>query len=416
MCSSAAGRRWRALVSWAIVGRKQFSFTRLMLPLLLGGLLALPALWWGLALTRDVDPQIVADANKLYVLERLPHHLYPPKFAAGFVQRHLLTMLVTAGLLALLTGFPWAYMQRPRKRVVLDSGSTGSARATGATGFASAVADDRIEPDTGRASGAEYPESDQVHVIQKAGWQALAVFVMTAAGIALAGMALLNLFPAEDPRLLALLRYYWFRASDIYVPLGAALATWRLVELLIHGIRCRRSWPMWGFAACWSGTRPSRSRTGRSRSRAFTRRVWTRGRIRSRRSTSGTPADWRELGQWIRANTPSNAKFLTPRQGRTFKWHAQRAEVVTNKDIPQDAPAIMHWWGVQDEIFATHSGDPEKRWHRSLGLLPVERLRELADKYGAEYVVIHYRPGVPEFPLPPLYRKQDVWGLSARAE
>jgi hypothetical protein len=362
-----------ALVSWAIVGRKKVPFTELMLPLLIGGLLALPSLWWGIQLTRDIDPQTVAAANKLYVLERLPHHLYPPKFAEGYVMRHMITMFVTAGLLALLTRFPWAYMQRPKRRVLNTS--------------------------------EDFSTDDQV-VLNKTGWQALAVFVMTAAGIALAGMSLLNLFPAEDPTLLALLRYYWFRASDIYVPLGAALATWRCVELLVPRFPLSAMvayvllsgvlvWDLMEQIAHWPFDVPG----------FHTARIDAKPDV-LKATDDWSPADWREMGQWVRANTPANAKFLTPRQGRTFKWHAQRAEVVTNKDIPQHAAEIMNWWAVQDEIYATHSGDPEKRWHRSLGLLSVERLTQLAEKYGAQYVVIHYRPGVPEFPLPPLFRNK----------
>jgi hypothetical protein len=40
-------------------------------------------------------------------------------------------------------------------------------------------------------------------------------------------------------------------------------------------------------------------------------------------------------------------------------------------------------------------------------MLSVERLTQLAEKYGAQYVVIHYRPDVPEFPLKPLYRNRS---------
>ncbi len=382
-----------ALVSWAIVGRKAFPFSRLMLPLFIGGLLALPALWWGIELTRDVDPHTVAAANKLYVLERLPHHLYPPKFAEGYVLRHMVTMFVTAGLLALLTGFPWAYMQRPKRRVLLNTHATGSA---------SGLSD--VATETATARGTE----DDAQ-LNKIGWQALAVFVMTAAGIALAGMSLLNIFPAEDPTLLSLLRYYWFRPSDIYVPLGAALATWRCVELLIprfplpaivaYVLLCGvLVWDTTEQIAHWPFNVPG----------IHTARLDAKPDV-LKAIDDWSATDWREMGQWVRANTPSNAKFLTPRQGRTFKWHAQRAEVVTNKDIPQHAAEIMNWWGIQDDIYATHSEDPEKLWHRSLGLLSVERLREICAKYGAQYVVIHYRPGVPKLPLEPLYQKGTFW-------
>jgi hypothetical protein len=290
----------------------------------------------------------------------------------------MITMFVTAGLLALLTGFPWAYMQRPKKRVIVEAGETGV-----------------IKEDPSPALSPE-----------KLAWQALAVFVMTAAAIALAGMTLLNLFSADDPQLHALLRYYWFRASDIYVPLGAALATWRLIELLIprfplpaivaYVLLCGvLVWDLTEQIAHWPFDVPG-IHTAKLDARPDTfapEHEWN-------------AADWREVCHEIRTRTPLNAKFLTPRQGRTFKWHAQRAEVFADKDIPQDAKAIMNWWAIKDDIHATHSGDPDHRWHRSLGLLSVERLRELADNYGAEYVVIHYRPDVPEFPLTPLFRNK----------
>ena len=30
--------------------------------------------------------------DRIYVIERLPHHLYPPEFKEGFVLRHMVTM------------------------------------------------------------------------------------------------------------------------------------------------------------------------------------------------------------------------------------------------------------------------------------------------------------------------------------
>src|SRR4029079_19192961 len=51
--------------------------------------------------------------------------------------------------------------------------------------------------------------------------------------------------------------------------------------------------------------------------------------------------EWREMCEWVSRNTPSDALFLTPRNQQTFKWDANRAEVVSGKDFPQDAAGIV---------------------------------------------------------------------------
>ena len=53
--------------------------------------------------------------------------------------------------------------------------------------------------------------------------------------------------------------------------------------------------------------------------------------------------DWVQVCGWIREETPSAAVFLTPRRQQTFKWYAHRAEIVSWKDIPQDALGLIQW-------------------------------------------------------------------------
>jgi hypothetical protein len=62
-------------------------------------------------------------------------------------------------------------------------------------------------------------------------------------------------------------------------------------------------------------------------------------------------AEWKNLCRWIRDNTSKEAKFITPRNQQTFKWYAERAEVVTWKDIPQDASGLVEWRRVLSEVF-----------------------------------------------------------------
>ena len=82
MCWSAAGRLSCAAAFGSSSNSEVRQATSLfrallsMLPgLVVGGLLALLGLVPALALTWNESPEIVAEANRIYVFERLPHHL-----------------------------------------------------------------------------------------------------------------------------------------------------------------------------------------------------------------------------------------------------------------------------------------------------------------------------------------------------
>lgn len=68
--------------------------------------------------------------------------------------------------------------------------------------------------------------------------------------------------------------------------------------------------------------------------------------------TSDQYADWQAACEWIRAETPTETLFLTPRESCAFKWMAERAEYVCYKDCPQDAAGILEWnrrlWWLHD--------------------------------------------------------------------
>ena len=65
------------------------------IPFAAGIILALVGLWPALMLSVGVDPAVRAAATRIYVTERLPHHLLPRTFADGMIARHLLAVFVS---------------------------------------------------------------------------------------------------------------------------------------------------------------------------------------------------------------------------------------------------------------------------------------------------------------------------------
>jgi hypothetical protein len=282
---------------------------------LLASLGVLPALM----LTRNEPAEIVAEASRIYVFERLPHHLalltLPTDEIALRLARHFALLIALWGLM----------------RALLRSG---------ANDFAS-----------------------------------LANFAWGAALLAAIGFAI-ELALWNQPLVAArLLRYYWFRLTDFAAPMAAALY---LTALIITGIERRRPWAAWLLTAAivltgWHISHAARLRMlnpvppAETKTRDF--------------------AAWAEACEWVVENTPEDALFLTPRLNHTFKWRAGRPEVVNRKDIPQDARSIVEWHRRIQDIYYTRIAGVEQPLD-SIGILGTERVRELALKYGADYVIM----------------------------
>jgi hypothetical protein len=312
---------------------------RLALPLVGALLLALPGLLPALALTWRSDPQVVNEANRIYVFERLYHHLWPESFPALFVMRHLLLVVVLVVLV-------------------------------------------RFAPVDGR-------------------FQKLRGFLATAVGLAAAGMAIGLLTPLDADLSARLLRYYWFRMSDVLTPLGVAilaaalLSQWRTAQPRWHAVAL-------GAALLVAG--------GHLVETTWRRHVFAR-----------PPADanivnleaWREMCQWAADETPADAVFLIPRLAQTFRWYSGRAEVVSRKDIPQDAAGIVEWWRRMNRIYRAEPESMET-WHKSLAELGSARLRELGAEFGADYVITAAYPALNLERLGPVNPSFAIYRLGRR--
>ena len=318
---------------WAVVAaglgwlllRDERPTLRSMWPAMLGGfLLSLPALIPCLRLTWGVDPQIVSRAHEIYVFERLAHHLVPTRFPPAFVDRSVLLVL-------LLLVLEW------------------------------------ITP----ADGAR---------------RRLRTFVFGAMMIAGAGLAIGLLEYVSRPLAAALLRFYWFRLWDVAVPLAVALVGTRFA---LDALQTRPRSGKWALAVAIT---VAALHVGGCAVRTIVPTVPRADRQRDFQDRDRQIYDylaWRAACRWVAESgeVPAHARFLTPRMSRTFKWYARRSEVVTWKDVPQDARSIVQWWRALHAVYATRRPQGGYRWYNSLAEGGTERIKRVGRMGGADYVL-----------------------------
>ena len=93
--------------------------------------------------------------------------------------------------------------------------------------------------------------------------------------------------------------------------------------------------------------------------------------------------------------------FIVPRIAYTFKWYAGRGEVVNWKESPQDAANLVEWWQRIQNIYGSGNPPPQDRYCNSLADAGADKLRQLAEKYHADYIVTEITG--PLLPLPVAY-------------
>jgi hypothetical protein len=145
-----------------------------------GGLLALIGIIPALSLTWNEPADVVAKASRIYVFERLPHHLalltLPPD--------EITTRLICHGLLLIsVVGLGLALRRHAARRIVQ--------------------------------------------------------FAYGAAALAIAGLAIEVVFSHEPLFAARLLRYYWYRLTDFAAPMAAALSA---TALILHAMAQRKTW------------------------------------------------------------------------------------------------------------------------------------------------------------------------------
>jgi hypothetical protein len=336
-----------ALAVWLFEPRASRSPLSALWPgLALGGLLSLVGLLPALALERGTEPSVAAEAARIYVFDRLPHHLAPLSLSAN----ELRGRLTRFGWLTALFAAVWIWFRRSR-----------------------AVEPSKSTPDAGALR----------RVFHFAGFALAASFLGLIIEAAL----------ADKPLVAArILRYYWFRQADVAVPLATALAIATLVTDPALAEKRRALLAALAIAASvWFLGSVALKRIDQPRPPAVARLERYH--------------DWQDACAWVSQYAPADARFLVPRAGHSFKWYASRADVVNYKDVPQDAASVVEWRKRLKEAFPVVegvSGAP-----KTLGSpeqLGTRRVRELAEKYGATHVIARTYPPLD---LPVVYPRGD---------
>jgi len=329
---------WSAIVAgmvWLWQPRGERPTLRSMLPaLIVGGVLALPGIVPALQLTQRSSPETVQQANQIYVFDRLPHHLAP------------LTM--DGPQLARKAGrFGWLLLGFVVLRVVCCRQAASYRQ------------------------GAQFRQLDLVMQ-----------FTVGALLLSVAGLAW-ELLTWNHPAVAArVLKYYVFRLADIAVPLATSLG----LGWVIHALNKQKS--VWGtLLLLLAVVLPAGHLLGLSRERFENRYPPADSR------KVKNPAAWQEACEWVREHTPTDALFLVPRLGQSFKWYAHRADLITWKDVPQDATALLTWRERYFDVQMYVDEFGERVPHRSLASQGTKRIRVLAEKYQLDFVLtVEYPP------------------------
>jgi hypothetical protein len=351
-----------AMVAYAANGRFRSPARDQILPLVIGGGIAMIGLVPGLRMSAADAPAESIQAATIYTYSRISHHLLPSSFPAHWYVRHASLAVVTLAV-------AWRFRR-----------------------------DARLAP--------------------------LLWFAIGSGGIAIAGL-LVGLLPAISPDLAArLLRYYWFRETDAILPLTLGLVVAAILRTdRWPGSGLSEPMPRSPLASglgtplgrrfdaavltaivmvaitMFATSTIDNARRGIPVSCRFDQ-VTNRG-AESYSEQREAFHDWLAVCDWVKRTMPEDEVLLTPRHQQTFKWYAERAEVANWKDVPQDAASLVQWHQRFFEIFP-----------RRLGTVRVtvryDDLRRYREKYGVDFMVVDRRVVGPSLPLVRVYPEADA--------
>ncbi|TVQ02173.1 MAG: hypothetical protein EA381_03475 [Planctomycetaceae bacterium] len=331
-----------------IVGRGESPLKAQLPWLVLGGLISLVGVWPALQASAGVAPADRLQAAKVYTYWRISHHLLPSAFPTVAYFRHI-------GLIAVTIAVAWPCRREPRFRGVF--------------------------------------------------WLMIGCLAITACGL------LVGLLPRFAPDQAAnWLRFYWFRAGDAMVPLTLGLA---VLARQAKAVGCPPGGTLPGqadaggrFIGLAAGDRVFPLVAAIALSVFLSQEKFLPPAVRGfpelpqspsvGRSARDVQRDWLDVCEWVRQALPPDEVLITPRHQQTFKWYAQRSEVVNWKDVPQDADSMLAWQRRFFDIFPQRLGTMR-------ATIRYADLRRFGDEYGARFMLVDRRIVGPSLPLVQVY-------------
>jgi hypothetical protein len=215
---------------------------------------------------------------------------------------------------------------------------------------------------------------------RSAAWSRAESFTLAAIAISLAGAAIACCESLAPGAAIGLLRFYWFRLADVMVPFSLAVSAAAVLE---DEAACRRLGLLPPFV--WRVVITillCAEVAGQSRHWPWP----DAGRVVPRADAKVEAAAWADICDWVKHNTPVDACFLTPRGAASFTWRTGRREVVSWKNSPQDARSLVEWRRRIADCFSADGAIANME--TSTVALGAERLREVADRYEADFVIV----------------------------
>lgn len=336
------------IVSWWMdAQRNQFmTWLRMHLPgLVVCGLLALVGVIPALIIDFGVDSSVAVESALYQVYTRLGHHLSPTHFAVFRWQSFGIELAI--GILVF-----WIARQSTHRPI----------------------------------------EGLQIELPATHRWPRGLSFVIGCALFALAvatiGLAIDLTVGLAAPRMAAkVLRFYWFRWNDVALPMAISAVC---VGLSYGAIVCvRERWQTQVSAAIGTGIAVLlllgfRFDENYNEQIPYGERANLTSRFDTAEDQMKQYHDWLRVCRWIRENTPNDSLWLTPRRQQSFKWQTGRAELVSWKDMPQDANSLVEWSKRVDACFKYDAEKILQPW-------TTEQLWEFHRTYGVRYVLLDRR-------------------------
>lgn len=127
-------------------------------------------------------------------------------------------------------------------------------------------------------------------------------------------------------------------------------------------------------------------------------------------SLTGQRKQWVKMCNWIKANTPADAVFLTPPANEGFTVLTNRSNVVEFKINPDGALQMDEWFArlkdlTGDQLPTARGLDNRRPLNKAYGELNAEQLAALGRKYHAQFAVL---PKAAQLPFPVLYETEAL--------